>query len=157
MSPRAAWRLETLGFDAYDYADGKADWIAHGLPREGQNVGGLYAGEMIDRDPPTCPLSADLGAVRAALEGSQYGFCLVTGDERILLGRVRKSELRDADSGVRAEDVMEPGPSTVRPNTPAKQLAERLAKRELRTAIVTTPEGRLLGVFHRADAEQRLA
>jgi CBS domain-containing protein len=157
MSPRAAWRLETLGFDAYDYTDGKADWIAHGLPREGQNVGGLYAGEMIDRDPPTCPLSADLGEVRAALDGSRYGFCLVVNDERILLGRVRKSALRDADSGARAEDVMEPGPSTVRPNTLAKQLAERLATRELRTAIVTTPEGRLLGVFQRADAEERLA
>jgi Mg/Co/Ni transporter MgtE len=157
MSPRAAWRLETLGFDAYDYADGKADWIAHGLPREGKNVGALYAGEMIDRDPPTCPLSADLDTVRAALDGSRYGFCLVVTDERILLGRVGKSALRDAEPDARAEDFMEPSPSTVRPNTPAKQLTERLAKRELRTAVVTTPEGRLLGVFHRPEAEQRLA
>jgi Mg/Co/Ni transporter MgtE len=157
MSPRAAWRLEALGFDAYDYTDGKADWIAHALPREGKNVGALYAGEMIDRDPPTCELSTDLATVRDSLEDSRYEFCLVVNDERILLGRVQKSALRDADSGARAEDVMEPGPSTVRPNTPAKQLAERLAKRELRTAVVTTPDGRLLGVFHRPEVEQRLA
>jgi len=32
MSPRAASRLESLGFrDVYDYAAGKADWFAAGL------------------------------------------------------------------------------------------------------------------------------
>jgi 3-mercaptopyruvate sulfurtransferase SseA len=31
MSPRAAWRLKTLGFErVYDYVGGKADWLAHG-------------------------------------------------------------------------------------------------------------------------------
>ncbi len=33
MSPRAAWRLESLGFD---YVAGKADWMASGLPVEGK-------------------------------------------------------------------------------------------------------------------------
>jgi rhodanese-related sulfurtransferase len=38
MSPRAAWRLETLGFErVYHYVGGKADWLAHALPREGQD------------------------------------------------------------------------------------------------------------------------
>jgi len=32
MSPRAATRLEQLGFDVYDYALSKVDWMAHGLP-----------------------------------------------------------------------------------------------------------------------------
>lgn len=36
MSPRAACRLETLGFHhVYDYMPGMADWLARGLPREG--------------------------------------------------------------------------------------------------------------------------
>ena len=52
---------------------------------------------------------------------------------------------------------MEGGPSTVRPNANARELIERLAKRDLRTAVVTTPEGRLIGVSHRADAERGLA
>ena len=47
---------------------------------------------------------------------------------------------------------MEAGPSTVRPNTNAREPIERLAKRDLRTAIVTTPEGCLIGVFDRAAA-----
>jgi hypothetical protein len=44
---------------------------------------------------------------------------------------------------------MEPGPSTVRPNTRAQELAERLGKQGLKTAIVATPRGCLIGVFHR--------
>ena len=36
MSPRAAWRLEAAGFSpVYDYAAGKADWLAADLPFEG--------------------------------------------------------------------------------------------------------------------------
>jgi hypothetical protein len=40
--------------------------------------------------------------------------------------------------------------------TNARELIERLPKRDLRTAIVTTLEGRLIGVFYRADAERWL-
>jgi CBS-domain-containing membrane protein len=74
-----------------------------------------------------------------------------------MLGRVRRSALNEADPSAAAESSMEAGPSTVRPNTNARELIERLAKRDLRSAIVTTPEGRLIGVFHHADAERRLA
>ena len=35
MSSRAACRLEQLGVTAYDYAGGKMDWLAQGLPYEG--------------------------------------------------------------------------------------------------------------------------
>jgi hypothetical protein len=40
MSPRAACRLEQLGFaKVYDYTTGKADWLAHGLETEGEHAG----------------------------------------------------------------------------------------------------------------------
>jgi CBS-domain-containing membrane protein len=48
---------------------------------------------------------------------------------------------------------MSPGPSTVRADTTAEELAQRLAKRDLKTALVTDPEGRLLGVVTRAALE----
>jgi CBS domain-containing protein len=157
MSPRAAWRLETLGFEqVFDYVGGKADWLAHGLPREGETAAVPYAGELVDSDPPTCALSADVATVRAALENAKYGFCLVVNDERVVLGRVRRSALEGVKDAVAAESVMEPGPSTVRPNQSARELAGRLASDGLRTAIVATPDGRLLGVFDRNAAEQRL-
>jgi hypothetical protein len=41
---------------------------------------------------------------------------------------------------------MEPGPSTVRADKAAAALAQRLEEQELRWAIVTTPEGRLIGI-----------
>jgi hypothetical protein len=41
--------------------------------------------------------------------------------------------------GGRTAASVEPRPSTVRPDMPAAALAKRLADRDLRTAIVTTP------------------
>ena len=157
MSPRAACRLEALGFEQlYDYVAGKAEWLAHGLPREGQTRDVSYAGEAVDPDPPTCMLDATVADVRAALAGSPYGFCLVLGARRVLLGRIRRSALDAFPPDAAAEDVMEAGPSTVRFNTPARALARRLAERDLKTAIVTTPTGCLVGVFRRAEIERRL-
>jgi CBS-domain-containing membrane protein len=60
------------------------------------------------------------------------------------------------DPAARAEQVMEAGPSTVRADRPLAELAERLGSRRLHTAVVTSPDGRLLGVVRRADLEARL-
>ena len=47
MSPRAACRLETLGFErTFDYMAGKADWIAAGLPTEGRLASEPRAGDV---------------------------------------------------------------------------------------------------------------
>ncbi|MDQ6729651.1 MAG: CBS domain-containing protein [Actinomycetota bacterium] len=157
MSPRAAWRLEALGFEQVaDYVGGKADWLGHGLPREGTTNGVLYTGELVDREPPTCGLSATAGDVTAQLSAVRYGFCLVVNEQRVLLGRVRQRALAVADENTSVEAVMEPGPSTVRPNTPARDLTERLPQRDLQTAIVTATDGCLIGVLHRADVEREL-
>jgi CBS domain-containing protein len=137
-----------LGFDpVYDYVAGKADWLAYGLPREGSRAAAPRAGDVLDTEPPTCALGEDLTTAATAIEGSRYGFCLVVNDQRIGLGRVRRSALEGAVEGGTVESVMEAGPSTVRPDTPARELVDRLARRHLNTAVVTTPEGRLLGVF----------
>jgi CBS-domain-containing membrane protein len=92
--------------------------------------------------------------IREQVERSPYGFALVTTEDRILLGRLRVSVMRDAPNGATVETVMEPGPSTVRADTLASDLAGSLAERDLRTAIVSTPEGRLIGVVTRTDLEE---
>ena len=135
---------------------GKADWLANGMPREGEDASVPYAGDLVDRDPPTCLLNDTVGEVRLALEGARQGFSLVVTERRIVLGRVRRSAIADAGADVPVEAEMEPGPSTVRYDTAARELVERLAGKNLKTAIVTTPSGCLVGVFHRADAERRL-
>jgi CBS domain-containing protein len=132
---------------------GKADWLANGLPREGTSATVPYAGELVDANPPTCALTDTVADVRAKLEGTRYGFCLVLNDRRILLGRVRGSALDGTAATATVDSVMEPGPSTVRFDTPARELVQRLAARDLSTAVVTTPGGCLVGVF-RSDAER---
>jgi 3-mercaptopyruvate sulfurtransferase SseA len=45
MSPRAAWRLEGLGFErVFDFVGGKAQWRERGLPTEGTAPFQLVAG-----------------------------------------------------------------------------------------------------------------
>jgi len=154
MSPRAACRLETVGFaEVYDYVPGKVDWLAHNLPIEGENADVPKAGRVARNDVARCALTDRVGEVRERIARSPYRFALVTTPGGVLLGRLRRSAL-DCDPNLSAEEVMESGPSTVRPDTPAAELAKRLADRELRWAIVTNPEGRLVGVASREDLER---
>jgi hypothetical protein len=76
---------------------GKADWLANGLPREGPAATVPYAGELVDRAPPTCGLATPIADVRAALDDSDYEFCLVVNEARVVLGRVRRSAIRVVD------------------------------------------------------------
>ena len=132
---------------------GKADWRAHGLPVEGERADVPTAGAVARDDVVRCRLNDPVGPIREQVERSPYGFALVTTEDAILLGRLRGSMLRDAPAAATAEAVMEPGPTTVRADTLAADLAQRLAERDLRTAIVSTPEGRLIGVALRGDLE----
>ena len=153
MSPRAACRLETLGFEqVYDYVPGKSDWLARGLPSEGELAAQPTAGRLARDDVVTCLLDEPVGQVRERVEASPYGFALVVSDGGVVLGRLRRSAL-EGDPDASAEAVMELGPSTVRPDKTAAEAAERLRRRDLKIAIVTTPEGRLIGVVRRRDLE----
>jgi hypothetical protein len=54
MSPRAAWRLESIGFTSvYEYAAGKADWGSFGRPLEGTQGSETRVGAYLRRDVPT--------------------------------------------------------------------------------------------------------
>ena len=151
MSPRAACRLETLGFESvYDYVPGKVDWLARGLPTEGDESSAPRVGRLARDDAATCRLGDPAEGLQELIEASPYGFCLALAEDGTLLGRVRRSTLERGAAGT-AEDVMEAGPSTVRYDLGVDELRERLEKRDLKTAIVTTPEGKLIGIVRRAD------
>src|SRR5439155_15074778 len=131
MSPRAACRLEALGFaDVYDYGPGKVDWLAHNLPVAGEQANVATAGRLARTDAVTCRLDERGSAVRERIDSSPYRFALVTSPGGVVLGRLRASVLDESPDGT-AEDLMEPGPSTVRPDAPASTLAKRLADRNL--------------------------
>lgn len=153
MSPRAAARLRSLGFKrSYDYVGGKQDWLAHGLPRDGETASTAYAGDIVHRDAATCSPEEPAERLGALIEASPYGFCLVLDSEDVAIGRVRRSALDDAGPQATAAEVMEPGPTTIRANQPAAALGARMQERGIRTLVVTTPTGRLLGVLRRDDA-----
>jgi CBS domain-containing protein len=126
------------------------DWLARGLPREGEKASPPRVVDYARDDVVTCGLSDSVAEVRGRVENSPYGFALVVADGGVLLGRLRRAALA-GDPALRAEDVMEPGPSTVRADTSPDKLAERLRAAELKTALVTTPDGVLLGVVRARD------
>ena len=103
-------------------------------------------------DVATCRLDERVEAVRRRVQASPYGFGLVVSAGRILLGRLRKEAL-DSDPSTTAEAAMEPGPSTVRAHLALAELREQLDSRGFKTAVVTAPDGVLLGVVRRADLD----
>jgi CBS domain-containing protein len=157
MSPRAACRLAALGFsEVYDYTAGKLDWLARGLPREGEKADERRAFELVVDDVVTCRLSDRVADVGERVATSRYRFAFVVTAGGVLLGRLRRAAL-EGDDTARAEDVMEPGPSTIRADSQLEPLAERMREGNLTSLPVTDPEGRLLGVVRRDDVEAELA
>ncbi|MCH7972088.1 MAG: hypothetical protein IH960_13775 [Chloroflexi bacterium] len=100
MSPRAAWRLETLGFArVYDYVAGKKDWSAAGLPLEGETASMPRAGDAVRGGDVICRLDETLGQVQSRVKAADTNVCIVTTDDGIVLGRIRGRALRgDPDS-----------------------------------------------------------
>jgi len=154
MSPRAACRLESLGFtDVYDYAAGKTDWTGSGLPTEGTHADIPRPGNLA-KEVPTCGLDERLPLVRARADTADL--CVVTTEGGIVLGRLRKEHL-EHDDDVPAGAVMEPGPTTVRYDEFLPDLVERMRKAKVASILVTKPSGELVGLLQRKDAEAVLA
>jgi predicted transcriptional regulator len=151
MSPRAAWRLETLGFkEVYDYVDGKVDWMAAGLPTEGTNAQHPRAGDMARKDVPTCALTEKLGDVKARVDAAGWNAVVVVNHERVVLGLLRSKELA-LDAGQPIEKVMRPGPSTFRPYVSLHEMLHSMVDHKLENAPVTTSDGRLVGLLLQKD------
>jgi CBS domain len=141
MSPRAAWRLEHLGFDrSVDYVGGKLDWLAFDLPWEGS---ARLVGSEVDRDVATCPIGEKVGNIRTQL---QSGICVVVFDSGVVAGSLDDDVLR-ADDDELVEAVMNAGPKTVRPGEEAPALAERMHRKGIPHVIVTRSDGRLVGLY----------
>ncbi len=156
MSPRAAARLETLGFDkVYDYVSGKSDWIAAGLPTVGQSAGSPDAGGTLRAGDIVGHVGERLGdaARRARAEGKDE--VIVVDDRHVVLGRIRGAAL-DADPDALIEDVMRPGPATIRPDTPLETVVATLGPAGAASTLVTDPDGRFIGTVYLEDARSRL-
>lgn len=154
MSPRAAARLATLGFDrVFDYVDGKKDWIVAGLPMEGAKADRQRALAKTRRDVPTCLPRDTVDEVRARGGLESWGYCVVVDEDRVVHGLLRDEAVSSAEGSMEVEHLMELGPSTLRPTASMKTALRRIEDAESDFVLITTPSGELLGILYRADLE----
>lgn len=151
MSPRAAWRLESLGFgEVYDYAGGKLDWMSAGLPTEGTNAAKPRAGALARKDVPTCRLDERLADVSRRARSLGWDSAVVVNEERVVLGLLRAHELA-MDGNVEVAKAMRPAPSTYRPYVPAEEMARAMVDQDRESSPITTSDGKLVGLLLRKD------
>jgi hypothetical protein len=152
MAPRAAARLESLGFKKVSrYVGGKLDWMAAGLPTEGTNVSQPRAGMVARPDVPVAALGDRLGDVRDRAHSAGWDAVVVADYHRVVLGLLRAAELAK-DPSLSMEAAMRPGPSTFRPYVPIQEMADYLTRHNLVSAPITTSDGKLVGLLYREDA-----
>ncbi len=152
MASRAAARLQALGFaDVCDYRAGKLDWLAAGLPTEGEKSKLARTGDIARLDVPVCALNDRLGDVSDGARAAGWKAAVVVDENRIVLGLLRAKEMAmDADATV--GQVMRPGPSTFRPYVPIREMADYMVEHSLECSPVTTSDGKLVGLIMRSDA-----
>jgi CBS domain-containing protein len=140
-----------MGFtEVYDFVTGIQDWMGAGLPTEGSNSERPRLIDIVRRDVPTCGLGELVGDVRDRVVGAAWNACVVTNDDRVVLGLLRAAEL-ESDPELSVERVMRPGASTYRPFVSVEEMTRIMAKRDLENFPVTTSDGRLVGLVRRED------
>jgi CBS domain-containing protein len=154
LSPRAAARLETLGFQlVFDYVAGKLDWLANDLPAEGELAGIAKLCDLADRNVLTCFPHDDARDVLGQMQGEGRDICVVVDNEHVVLGIVKNQAAKNSEGSV--SQIMEPGPSTFRPYVTVEELADRIAEKKLGALLVTTSDGRLVGSVRAEDIRSR--
>ena len=135
--------------DVLLYHPGKMDWMAAGLPTEGEGDERLV-GELMRTGVPTCGPEERLGELASRLDG--WSGCAVVDDDGVLLGVIHRRAIVE-QPGARAFEVAEPGPSTYRASVPASELLGTMWRNDQDLAFLSDPDGRLLGAVTREDLE----
>ena len=147
LSPRAAHRLEALGFtDVFDYVPGKAAWLGDGLPSGGLRRPEQRVGGIADPKVPTVPADATIGQITDPLDD----VAIVLDEHDVVLGVLRK-ETMGLDPKTPVIDVVQPGPSTFRPSMTVRELVQWFRKSDADRAIVSTNGGEWIGLIRRED------
>ena len=151
-------RLEQLGFKrVIDYVPGKQAWFEENQPREGKAADELWVGELADDSIPTCKPEERIGDLLQRVRADGRDTCVVVNENRIVLGLLRKKALAASPEST-ADQVMDPGPKTFRPNVTLQEVLQSQRDHDIQTnSLVTTLDGRLVGVISRTDAEATLA
>jgi Mg/Co/Ni transporter MgtE len=99
---------------------------------------------------PTCLLGERVREVAQRVRDEGWPLAVVVNDERVVLGRLRPSALADRPDTI-AEEIMVPGPRTIRGTRAASEMAAWLDERKIPGVLVTTADGVLVGYVRRDD------
>lgn len=137
----------------YRYVAGKADWAAAGWEREGTLKEAPFCGDIARRDVPTCRPDETVGAVRERVDAAGWDRCVVVSEGGVVLGMLSGPRL-GADVRLRADLVMEPGPSTFRVSLPVREMRDYMREKNVQNVLVTTGDGVLVGALDRRTVEE---
>ncbi|MGA8924201.1 MAG: CBS domain-containing protein [Candidatus Dormiibacterota bacterium] len=142
-----------MGFrEIHEYKAGKLDWLAAGLPTEGENSQRPRASTAARKEVHTCKPDELVRDVRARAGAAGWAAAVVVVDENdVVQGLLRVEELAK-DGGLRVAEAMRYGPSTFRPYVPIKEMADYMTAHDLESAPVTTSDGKLVGLLLRSEA-----
>ena len=125
------------------------DWLACALPADGEEQSSMVF-EQIEHRVPTCGLRDSVGEAKRRANEMGVSICAVINEENVLLGVVESNEWK-TDRAIPVEQVMKPAPSTLRPSASVKHATELIAKHSLAAILITTSDGKLLGIFKRQE------
>jgi Mg/Co/Ni transporter MgtE len=135
----------------YRYFGGKVDWLAAGLPAEGKLTSEPRIGSLARREIVTCRVGQKVGELQ--MDGD---LCVVVNEAGVVLGDLRGKALHEKPNA-RVEDVMNPAPSTYRPNVSVHEMAHEFSNSKATRVLVSDGDGRLLGWLSREDVEKALS
>src|SRR5437773_8524508 len=154
LSARAAWRLESMGFqEVYRYTAGKADWLAAGFETQGADARKLRLKQILKSNVLTCAPKDRLGTVKNR-RPHPADVCVVLNDRGVVLGLI-EGEAWDQDPLKTAADIMNPAPRTFRPDSDPAEVMKGMRKEDLENALVTTSDGELLGFIQRREKKAK--
>ena len=144
-----------MGFSkVFEYKAGKQDWFAAGLPMDGRRATEPTIATVIHTDVPRFGVQERAGAILDVMRSGGWEWAAVVNARGLLLGRIRARDIHDPNA--KAEDVMEEGPSTYRPNVGLDELLRRMLDHRFEMAFVTDPDGRLRGLVTRRGIAREL-
>jgi rhodanese-related sulfurtransferase len=156
VSARAAWRLESMGFqEVYRYTAGKDDWLAAGFDTEGVDAKKPRLKQIIKRNVLTCVPKDRIGTVKNR-RPQPTDVCVVINDRSVVLGMI-EGDAWDQDPLKTAAEVMNPAPRTFRPDSDPTEVVKDMRKEDLENALVTTSDGELLGFVQRREKKAKKA
>lgn len=109
---------------------------------------------FIRRKVPLCRLRETVGQALERCARAGAPICPVLNEEEIVLGLLTE-EARGLAPSTPVEEAMDPAPLTIRPSAGAEEALRHMERAGLEAILVTSSDGRLLGLFARDEKVRR--